>query len=218
MKRLIRKIFHGVGLDISRYRVQKKTKKTKDLTFYKTDTGNYYLPTHAYEDVVANTIINNRIFEKEVVDLASKYIQSGNTILDVGSNFGQMSILFSNMVGEEGTVHSFDADDWVFEILKKNIEANNKKGKIIPHFGAVHDVAGEILVFPVQDFKEFSAYGAYGIDYNATSGRQVKTITIDSLQIEEPISFMKVDIQGGDLHAMKGAIQTIQKNKMPILF
>jgi FkbM family methyltransferase len=218
MKELIQKIFHGIGLEISRYRAPTKTKKTKNLTLYKTVTGNYYLPTDAHADIVANTIINNQVFEKEVVDLASKYIKPGNTILDVGSNFGQMSILFSNLAGENGKVHAFDADDWVYEILNKNIEANNKKGKIIPHFGAVHNIAGEVLIFPDQDFKEFSAYGAYGIDYNATSGRQVKTITIDSLQIEEPISFMKIDIQGGDLQAMQGAINTIKKNRMPILF
>jgi FkbM family methyltransferase len=218
MKRLIRKIFHGVGLEISRYNTPKKTKKTKELTFYQTATGNYYLPTKAYTDVVANTIIDNGIFEKEVIDLASKYIKTGNTVLDIGSNFGQMSILFSNMVGEEGTVHAFDADDWIFEILKKNIEANKKTGKILPHFGAVHNVAGETLIFPEQDFKEYNAYGSYGIDYTATKGREVKTLTIDSLNIKEPISFMKIDIQGGDLQAMQGAVKTIAKNRMPILF
>jgi len=218
IKGLIRKIFHGVGLEISRYTAPKKTKKTKKLTFYQTATGNYYLPTEAYADVVANTIIDNRIFEKEVIDLASKYIKAGNTVLDIGSNFGQMSILFSNMVGETGKVHAFDADDWIYDILNKNIEANNKTGKIIPHFGAVHNKAGETLIFPEQDFEEFSAYGAYGIDYNAIAGRRVPTITIDSLHIEEPISFIKIDIQGGDLQAMQGAVNTINKNRMPILF
>ncbi|HTB51219.1 MAG TPA: FkbM family methyltransferase [Ferruginibacter sp.] len=218
MKKLIKGLFHIFGFEISKYIPYKKTKKTKSLKLYKTVTGNYYLPADAYDDVVANTIKSDQIFEKEVVELASKYIKPGNTILDVGSNFGQMSILFSNLAGENGQVHAFDADDWVYEILNKNIAANNKTGKIIPHFGAVHNVAGETLIFPDQDFKEYGAYGAYGIDYTATNGREVKSITIDSLNIEAPISFMKIDIQGGDLQAMQGAVKTIQKNKMPILF
>jgi len=46
----------------------------------------------------------------------------------------------------------------------------------------------------------------------------VKSLTIDSLNIERPISFMKIDIQGGDLQAMKGAVNTIKRHKMPILF
>jgi FkbM family methyltransferase len=220
MNKIIKKIFHVLGYDI---RIAKKlpalkSKRTNRLTFYNTKTGNYYLPTDAVNDIVANTIINNQIFEKEVVDLAAKYIKPNTAVLDVGSNFGQMSILFSNLVGDEGKVYAFDADNWVFEILKKNIDANNKNDKIIPHFGAVHNVNDEILYFPVQDFEKFEAYGSYGIDYNATKGREVKSFTIDSLNIQEEISFMKIDIQGGDLQAMQGAINTIAKNKMPILF
>lgn len=43
-------------------------------------------------------------------------------------------------------------------------------------------------------------------------------MTIDDLAIEEPVSFMKVDVQGCDLFAMQGAVRTIAKYKMPILF
>lgn len=84
--------------------------------------------------------------------------------------------------------------------------------------GAVHDQEDITLIFPEQDFKRFGSYGSYGIDYNAVDGRKVKTLTIDSLRIKNQISFMKIDIQGGDLFAMRGAVKTIKKHKMPILF
>jgi hypothetical protein len=60
----------------------------------------------------------------------------------------------------------------------------------------------------------------YGIDPNATSGRRVATIAIDSLNIEHPISLInyKVDIQGSDLFAMRGARDTIQKHRLTIIF
>jgi len=139
-------------------------------------------------------------------------------VLDVGANFGQMSVLFSNLAGDDGTVHSFEADDFVYDIFKRNIDANDKVGRIIPHFGAVHNADNETLIFPVQDFQEFGTYGSYGIDYNAAEGRKVQSLTIDSLNIAGPISFMKIDIQGGDLQGMQGAVKTIHRNRMPILF
>ena len=71
------------------------------------------------------------------------------------------------------------------------------------------------FIFPTG-FKEYQAYGAYGISYNATKGRKLTSITIDSLGIMEDVSFMKIDIQGGDLQAMEGAVRTIQKNKIPL--
>lgn len=222
MKRIVKNLFRAFGFEISRYNKEKsgikKSVRTNALTLHSTVTGNYYLPTHAYEDVVANTIKSNQIFEKEVVEVASKFIKQGTSVLDVGANFGQMSVLFSGLVGEAGKIYSFDADDFIFEILKKNISENKKENVIIPFFGAVHDKENEILFFPVQDFEKFGTYGSYGIDYNTTTGRQVKTLTIDSLKLKEPISFMKVDIQGGDLQAMRGAVKTIERNQMPILF
>jgi FkbM family methyltransferase len=209
MNKIVKKIFSMAGYDLRKKTtdiVLPPSRKTDDLTFYQTVTGDYYLPTHAYQDIVANAIKNDQIFEKEVVDIA------------VGSNFGQMSILFSQKIGDTGKVYAFDADDFVYDILLKNIKANNKADKIIPTFGAIHNKENEVLYFPVQDFERYGAYGAYGIDYNAKKGREVKSITIDSLNIRETISFMKIDIQGGDLQAMQGAVKTIERNKMPILF
>jgi hypothetical protein len=139
MERIIKNSFKIFGLEISKIKKPLRSKRSKKLTLHHTKTGNYYLPSDAHGDVVANTIINNQIFEKEIVDISSRYIKPNTIVLDVGANFGQMSILFSSFVGEKGKVHSFEADDWIFEILNKNIEANNRVGKIIPHFGAVYN-------------------------------------------------------------------------------
>ena len=220
IKKILKEIVHSMGFDIIRYtgKSKNKSKKTNNLTYHVTKTGNYFLPTDAKNDVIINSIIHNQIFEKEVTDVASKFIRPGKTVLDIGSNFGQMSILFSNLVGSEGKVHAFDADDWIYNILNKNIIANKKEGIIIPHFGAVHNIDGETFYFPEQDFIEFQTYGSYGIDYNAGEGRAVKSLTIDSLNINEEVCFMKVDVQGSDLQALKGAVNTIKKNRMPIIF
>jgi FkbM family methyltransferase len=198
-------------------RDKNKSKRTDRLTYHITPTGNYYLPTDARGDIIANAIIAGKIFDHEVVDVAMSYIKPGTAVLDVGANFGQMSILFSNMVGSIGKVYSFEAEPYVFEILKKNIMANDKTN--ITTIGkAVYNSVGEKVIFPEPDFKRFDTYGSYGIDPRANKGRYVETITIDSLIIKEPISFMNIDIQGSDLFAMQGAVETIERNRMPILF
>jgi len=223
MKNAVKKIFNLVGLDIrklkrSEYHRRSKSKRSDKLRLYETATGKYFLPSDAYQDVIANSIIDNEVYDAEIVECAKKYIKKDTVVLDVGANYGQMSILFSEIAGKGGKVYSFEADDFIYEILTKNIEVNNREN-IKPVFGAVHDREGETLFFPIQDFERFGTYGSYGIDYtNQKKGREVKTLTIDSLEIREKISFMKVDIQGGDLLALKGAVKTIQINKMPILF
>jgi Methyltransferase FkbM domain len=41
---------------------------------------------------------------------------------------------------------------------------------------------------------------------------------IDGLNINTPISFMKVDIQGSDLFALRGAVGTVKRHRMPSIF
>ncbi len=218
MKKLIKSALRRLGIDIRRYTPPLTSKRTRALSYFKTATGNYYLPRDAQADYVAAAIKSDLVFDEEIVNAARRFGRPDTAILDVGANFGQMSVLFSEIVGPGGKVYSFDADDFIFEILNKNIAANERTARIVPVFGAVHNVPGQTLYFPEQDFERFPSYGSYGIDYQGNKGRPVPTITIDSLAINEPISFMKVDVQGGDLLAMRGAVKTIAKNKMPIVF
>ncbi len=217
INKFILKLLRKSGYDLVKISSEKKSVHSNELSYFETKTGNYYLPKHAPSDIIASAIKKGEIFDEEIYKIASKYIKENSTVLDVGSNFGQFAILFSELTGNNGTVHAFDADDFVFSVLQKNIGANNKKN-IIAHFGAVHNKKDEVLYFPVPDFERFSTYGSYGIDYKSGKGRAVKTITIDDLNIQDPISFMKIDIQGGDLFALKGAKNTILKHKMPIIF
>jgi FkbM family methyltransferase len=218
MKRIIRKLFRMFGFDIIKTDPAShlRTVHTGNLTLYKTKTGNYYLPTDAHQDGIANAMRKDQVFDVEIYDIAKKYIKPGSTVLDVGSNFGQMAVLMSKLTGDAGIVHAFDADDFVYNVLDKNAKENS--ANIITHFGAVHNVSNETLYFPVQDFKKYGTYGSYGIDYVQGKGRPVKTITIDEIEFTKPVSFMKIDVQGGDLFAMQGAVKTIEKYKMPIIF
>jgi FkbM family methyltransferase len=217
MKKFLKKLANIIGVNVTRIpKKQIKSISTDRLTFYKTLTGNYYLPTDAHLDEIIYHIKNDMIFDLNVYEIAKKYIRNGTTAIDVGSNFGQMAIMMSKLVGEKGVIHAFEADDFVFDVLEKNIKENTTN--VIAHFGAVYNNSNETLYFPKQDFIEYGTYGSYGIDYANNQGRPVKTIKIDDIDFEESISFMKIDIEGGELFALKGAINTINKHRMPIIF
>jgi FkbM family methyltransferase len=187
------------------------------LSFFQTATGDYFLPTDVTTDVIINDIKAGRVFEAEILEAAKEYITEGSTVLDVGASFGQMTILFSEFVGNRGWVFSFEADNLTFWLLEKNIAANNRRN-IISIGKAVYDKSDRQMFYPLPDFKRFGSYGSYGLDPNAQEGRKVETIAIDDLNIQTPISFMKVDTQGSDLFVLRGAVETIKKYQMPIIF
>lgn len=179
--------------------------------------GTYLLPTDVSGDVIANAIKSGKVFEQEIVDVAKRFIVPGTTVLDVGSNFGQMAVEFSRLAGPEGSVHCFEANDFVFEILVRNLELNGAT-RAIPHRCAVWSESGKELLFPDPDFERFASYGSYGLDLKAKQGKQVITQAIDDLNISGKVSFIKVDIQGSDLFAMQGAKRLILRDKPVLIF
>lgn len=179
--------------------------------------GRMFVPVFPDNDVIATTIRSGKLFDENIVQCASEYIRSGTTVVDVGANFGQMTLQFARLAGETGRVIAIEADDYVHHILRKNLEVNGVRNVTTVN-KAAHVTAGLEVFFPDQDFVRFQTYGSYGLDPNARSGRSVQTITVDSLNIDTPVSFMKVDVQGSDLFAMQGAKQTILRHRMPIIF
>jgi FkbM family methyltransferase len=196
--------------------------KDKNEHYCETPIGNYHLPNNFELDAVANTLVRGNYFEPEIIETAKKYIKNGTTVLDLGANFGQMSIEFSKLVGNTGKVYSFEAQNFVFNFTKKNLDANNCNNVTLFE-KAVYNKVDEFLYFPQHDFSPASAFkgapfSGLALISDSKKGIPVKTVTIDSLNIETPISFIKVDVQGADLFAMQGAKQTILKHKPVIIF
>jgi FkbM family methyltransferase len=187
------------------------------LNLFVTPIGTYFLPSDAPDDIIIRRMKAGQVFEREVIESLRPYVADSSAVVDVGANLGQMTLLFSEMVGAAGHVYSLEADEYVFHVLTKNIAANAKTN-VTPVWAAVYDTCGKMVFYPVQDFQRFGSYGSYGIDPNATDGRGIATITIDSLKIEHPISLIKVDIQGSDLFALRGARETIQQHQPTIIF
>jgi len=217
IKNAIKKLFNKIARKLPKTIIKFYKISSSRVKLYKTPIGDYYLPTDVEKDIIVNSMKLGKVFEEEIVILTQRYIKKDSTVLDVGSNLGQMTIFFSSFVGENGKVYSFEADDFIFGLLEKNIKINRCEN-VLAINKAVYDTCGNKMFYPVQDFKRFDAYGSYGLSPNAKEGREVETITIDSLNITTPISFMKVDVQGSDLFTLRGAVETIKRFRMPIIF
>lgn len=188
----------------------------KKLKLYRTKTGNYYLPFFAFRDVVRNTIIDNKVFDNDVYECSKKYIKENSVVIDAGANYGQLSILFSKEKPNV-KVYAFEAYKYISQILLKNIEANKSNVEV---FNCIlSDESKKNLVISKSSLKRFNDYGSNFIEIEKENDRgdQINSIRIDDLDIQEEISFMKIDVQGYDLKVLAGAEQTIQRNRMPII-
>jgi FkbM family methyltransferase len=141
-----------------------------------------------------------------------RYLQPADTFLDVGANIGIYSLLAASIL-KQGQVHSF-------EVLPKNCQrfninlALNQVNNVILHTIAIADRPGEILLNLAEgDSMPF-------ITQQPTEHTiSVKSDTLDNLLKHEPtqpITLGKIDIEGAELLAFKGATSLLQKQSPPV--
>lgn len=141
--------------------------------------------------------------------------KKGDIIIDCGAHIGNCTILFSRIVGKDGIVIAMEPFEDSFRIfkerttnLKANILAVNKgvwfetKKAILKIF---HDQTISCQIFDhINNDKNFYE------NYNGV----VECITIDDLINEikpKRLDMIKMDIEGAEIEALKGATYTIQK-------
>jgi FkbM family methyltransferase len=149
-------------------------------------------------------------FEPEETGFVINNIKKGDTVFDIGANIGYFTTLFSKIVGESGQVFSFEPNPTAFKQLQRNLDLNNLKAKL--YLNAVSEEVDFITI------EESSNLGGSKIRLRESSEAQnnpvsIKTIVIDQF-IEEnnikSVDFLKIDIEGSELMALKGARQSMR--------
>ena len=217
LKKIVRSLLRILNISIN-FELKFYGKHSEVLKKYDTSTGIYYLPKFAYSDIIAKEIKKNKIYDEKIYLEAKRFIKSKSIVIDVGSNFGQLSILFSKL-HTNVEVHSFEASKFIFNILKKNIEANN--ANVIAYNLALTDIKHEKIYEPRIKFKDCSTYGAYPLinnKKNLSKNNRISTDKLDNIDFKKKVSFIKIDTQGMDLKVMKGAKRIITQNQCPVIF
>lgn len=143
-------------------------------------------------------------------------LKEDNTVLDVGANLGTHSILMSKKVFK-GKVLSFEPQALTFSILQNNLLLNSCSN-VFPYRFAI--TAKDYEVIAMEPF----VFGGPRINNGDISlaigkmplGDLVLSKTIDELQLQA-LNFIKMDIQGAELSALRGAEITLMRFR-PYIF
>ncbi len=143
--------------------------------------------------------------------------ETGEVVLDCGACWGDTALFFANQVGERGHVYSFEFMPRNIDIFRTNIELNPQlKQRITLITHPLLDVSGRRV-----SFTENGPGSQVNADLgaNQTPAPTIKTaasITIDDFVVAQRldrIDFIKMDIEGAELKALRGASNTIRDFK-----
>ena len=140
------------------------------------------------------------------IELLKKHIKPGDTVLDIGANIGFYATILSDIVGEKGKIHCFEPDTTNFNHLKKttssykNIIINNK---------AVGPKTEKIKIYTSKELNvDHRTYKPE--EYDAEI--EIDAVSIDDYIKGAKVDFIKMDIQGFEMEAMKGMKETLKNN------
>ena len=138
-------------------------------------------------------------------------INKGDIVIDAGGGWGDTSIYFSKTVGEKGKVYTFEFLPENIEIIRKNINMNLELSNRIEVI--------EKALWKNNGQKLFFIYNGPGTQIDNKESQ--KTMNAESITIDyfvkqkklKKLDFIKMDIEGSELNALKGSVKTLKKYK-----
>lgn len=126
-------------------------------------------------------------------------LQPGDTVVDVGASIRLYTIAFARRLGPQGRVVAFEADPDSAEALTRTVEINGVESRVTVYKQAVGDISGALL------FMQGCGYESRVALADDTESVQVPVVKLDDVFKNRPVDILKVDVEGYELHALRGA-------------
>ncbi|MDD1413699.1 FkbM family methyltransferase [Dolichospermum sp. ST_con] len=170
------------------------------------------------------------VFNEEQTEqlLVQRLVRQGMTVFDVGANIGNYSILFSNLVGSEGKVYSFEPTSTIFSKLEERIKSEKNKNI----FSFQNAVFSENKLIEFNEFPDdFSVWNSIGVPRmeNPSNPQEyvpiVKTETVSAITLDsfcqehhiEKIDYLKIDVEGAESDVITGALNLLARKNIKFI-
>ena len=153
------------------------------------------------------------ITDLENVALIKRFIHPGAIVLDIGAAFGFYSFLSSKLASTEGKIMSFEPDPMSRLFLADLVEKRHLSNVEIFPF-AIWD---DNIELDLNICKENP-----GENSLIKQSIHEKSITVPAISLDKhfnlpPVDFVKVDVQGGEYHVLKGMENVIRRSPNIVL-
>ena len=139
--------------------------------------------------------------EPEVINVFGRVLKKGDTAIDGGANVGYHSLIMASLVGLEGKVLAFEPGPDNAEKLRRNVALNRaKQVKVIeqPLWGSQKVV--KLHMAADSGMHALHPHNTFGVV-------DIESTTIDAWH-ESP-KLIKLDVEGSEIEALIGAMETV---------
>lgn len=138
------------------------------------------------------------------------FVAPGDWVLDIGANIGLYTAKLSKLVGPEGRVIALEPIPETFELLTANAQLFYFQNVTLLNLAASDLSKLVSMEIPKWETGDNNYYEARIVEDRR--GRKILSLPVDSLQIPERVSLVKIDTEGHDLAVLKGMAYLLKRD------
>jgi FkbM family methyltransferase len=160
-------------------------------------------------------------YNQDIVALLKKIVQPGMTLIDVGANIGEITLVAAKLVGSSGKVIAFEPMTDIALSLERNVENNHLDQVVIARLGLADTISTAPIYASCGQGQVGDEHQGLGSLYGGTSGDHppvdsIQLTTLDVYLQSHPtrsLDIIKIDIEGAELPCLKGAARTLELHR-----
>lgn len=162
------------------------------------------------------------LFEEAVKKTYQAYLSSGDKAIDIGAHKGAHLIPMAESVGRNGQIIAFEPIPKLCQQLSKTIKKKRLK-QIKLHNVAVGLEKGTTTFSYFENKPAYSGLQRRATPFDDKEGGLTE-ITVNTAPLDHfrpfwgSVKFIKLDIEGGELHALQSGKRMLQKSRPMIVF
>ncbi len=161
-------------------------------------------------------ILNFDRYEESDALMMRQLVDPGQTMLDIGANFGWYSLNLAKWVPDL-TIHAFEPIPKTYGYLQRNLELNDLKNIRIHNFGFSNQAEQKVFYF----YPEGSGNASLA---NLSERPDVEEVVCQIRKLDEvvvkdnlAVDFIKCDVEGAELFVFQGGIETLRDQQPLVL-
>jgi FkbM family methyltransferase len=160
------------------------------------------------KDGIQRYLAAGEFYDQRQLRFHQQLIARKRVVLDVGSNIGNHALFYA-MHTEASKVICFEPNPIAQDQLRENVRLNGAETIDFTHVS--YGVGAERATMAVGPVPGYNLGGTALVEVGEGDGPKIEIAPLDELVIDEPISFIKIDVEGMELPVLKGAEQVFER-------